>query len=484
MSKKIRTIIIAVAVLLVMTGITIALLMMKKNKDDGENKPIDVDIITLIKEDPYSLEFAEIKNETGEYVIEKTAERQWRIKELEDIIQMDYMYTETIAEISSVNALSIIEENCGNLDKFGLNTPVATLHSKYANGKEYKVALGATSPDGSTQYATFNDGNTVYAFTPSTLDNVLKPMGEYVDLTLIPPIDTSNGKAPPVVNYMSVKRPDLKVPIEIKSKSKEELDNMKVAQAYIEITSPQYGMINESVAQDLVFGNFGLSAIGIQKTKPTKEDLKEYGFDNPTSEFVLTYDETSTIKIKTGKAIASKTDPNTVESFYVMKEGVDQIYIATAVSIPWLKMQPNSVLSSFIVLPYIGDLTGFEIKSNGLDTKIDLANASENDIKGITAKVNGKDADMGNIRNILGLINMTYAEDFAYEKPSGDPITTITYKYKNGKTDVVKVYIDANGKETVSLNDSSFYKCRGGFIQKVDEEVRKLLDGKQVSQEW
>ena len=101
-----------------------------------------------------------------------------------------------------------------------------------------------------------------------------------------------------------------------------------------------------------------------------------------------------------------------------------------------------------------------------------------------TATLNGKDANMDDVRSYMQLVMLTSVQDVSTVKPTGTPKLTMTYHYRSGQTVVVKVYVAEDTTTIVTLNDQTAFVGRSGFVNKVAKESQNLAAGKTVDTEW
>jgi hypothetical protein len=70
---------------------------------------------------------------------------------------------------SNLRRESVVEENAGNLSKFGLSPARVSLTVRMKNDKEYKIDFGADNPTGSSAYAVLPPGRQVFLVTSSAV---------------------------------------------------------------------------------------------------------------------------------------------------------------------------------------------------------------------------------------------------------------------------------------------------------------------------
>lgn len=487
MSKKIQAIIVGSIVIVLLVGALLALKFTKKSEPADETSSVDVEIITLFEAGESKLEYANVKNKDDEYKIELLGENKWGIKALDGLKQIEAMYPDTIDKIDNIYANEIIEENCTDLAKFGFDKPSLVAEIKFEGKDAFKITLGDISPDSYTRYAIITGENTVYDLSTSTLSSLLHTKYDYLDRLLISPLETGEDGNPiqPNINNIKINRNDLETPIELEEYKTGELSKNSIPGVNFKMVSPIDAMVDQNTAQQSIFGVFGLSADKAVVVKPTKEDLSKYGFDNPTSVFEMTYDETSSVKIIVGKQVENEDDNNNQAQYYVMREGTDIIYVLSKQSMMWIDLQVKDVMSSIAVLPPILDIDSVNINIGNESYLVKyIKGEDETDTNEIKASVNGKNVDVDASKKLLQLLYMTSIQDINKVTPTKPADCTVTYNYSNGKIDKVEFYVLEDRQIVISLNGNYGYLGRAGYVDKVSREVLNLVNGEKVDTDW
>lgn len=493
MSKKIKTIIWSSIALVVLIAVTLVLVFTAPNEEKDTGSDVSVKSISLIKEERTNLESLYIKNELDEYTIELVGEEMWRVRDTMDFKQTSYMYDETVTGISTFSAIEEIEENCDDLSRYGLSDPKLTFEVKYKNGNSYAFNVGLPTADRTYYFLNKKGENTVYTVTASSISNLMRTRYSYLDATILEGFDEEDPDAVPTINRVEITRPDLKTPIVIDKATEGELGDTLIQQSYLVMREPQFALLAESKTETVIYDNFGLSAAGIVKAKPTEEDLKKYGFAEPTARFSMTYNDNSTVVLTLGYGFNAedgfdeekKTPASKIDTYFLMREGVNQIYTVSADKIAWKDTLPRDLIASSIILPNIVDIEGFGVTAGGKQYDIAFDPGEDvSDSSKYEATLNGKDVDMEQARQYLQLMMLTSAQDVYDTIPTGDPQITLVYRYRDGHTSTVKVFVSEDNTTILTLNDKTAFVGRSGFVNKVIKESEKLEAGKPLDIEW
>lgn len=494
MSKKVKAIIWGSVAIVVLAALIVVLILTQKPDDSlSEMSSFEATLIDLVQEETYDLESAHITNELDDYTIELVGEDTWRVPELVDYKPLDYLYLETLSQVARLSTTEIIEENASDLSKYGLDSPRLQLDLKYNNGNEYHLTVGALSPDGSYQYVVKTGERDVFVLASSALKNCFLARYAYVDKTVIEALEyDDDGKVTTVINHVEIKRPDLEQPIVMEERTGDDISENDVSQGNLKMTSPVKSLMAETPLETYLWGNFGMTASDIAVAKPTEEQLKEYGFDEPTSEFTIRYNETSEMHIRTGKKVKGPavTDTPTastaqVDCYYLYRDDVDQIYIVPAENIKWMTVQPKDIISSAVVLANILDVASIDVSfGSESHTVVYTLGEDKTSSADITAKIDGKDVDFSVARTYMQLLCLTSVQDINTVPPTVDPSLTVTFHYRSGKQDKIEFFVMEDRTTIVSLNGNNAYKGRAGFVDKVVKETANAVANKPVDTDW
>lgn len=498
MSKKVQAIIAGAIVLVLLGGAVAALVLAPKSKDSAEatSSLVSSELITLFEGVAGELEYVTVENEKDNYKIELLGENKWGIKALDGFAQVDTKFADTVGSFTTLYANEIVEENCTDLAKFGLDKPSLIAELKYKGKDGFQITLGELSPDGYTRYAIKTGETTVYGLSSNTLSALYLSRYDYLELSLLPALETGEDGNPvaPKLDAIKVVRPDMEKPIELQKYKAGELTENAITTTGLKMVSPIDAMADDQYIQDNIYSLFGLAASSVEMISPTAADLTKYGFDAATSTFDLTYNETSSIKITTGSGVECSHEEgedltshkHVITHYYAMKDGVDVIYLIPKEAVTWMELQPKSIMSSIVVLPPVLDLDSVVFQS-GKDTyAIEYIKSPEDaaDTKEMTAKLNGKDTDIDGAKKLLQLFYATSVQDVNTVVPTKPADASVTYHYTGGKVDVVEFFVQEDRQIIISLNGNNGYTGRSGYVEKMIKEVNNLISGKEIGTDW
>ncbi|HOC32785.1 MAG TPA: DUF4340 domain-containing protein, partial [Ruminococcus flavefaciens] len=86
---------------------------------------------------------------------------------------------------NGLESSALIEENCTDFAKFGLDKPQAEIEYKYESGNVRKFYVGDQAPTGSSYYVRAEGNDTVYTADTSLLANYMKPLKDFIESTVL-----------------------------------------------------------------------------------------------------------------------------------------------------------------------------------------------------------------------------------------------------------------------------------------------------------
>lgn len=507
MSKKIKSAIIGGAVLLVLIAAVLVLVFMPQSTDD-DTATSSNDLIKIIEEDYKTVKSVEVTNKLGSYTIEKTGDGEWGIPDLKGLNEVGG-YSNMMSSISSSYATSIVAEDCDNLSLYGLASPQMKMTVTYENGNVYKLEIG-DMPNASTAYTKLEGDKTVYQLAKTKFDQFNKTALDFLDKTVIATPNTvaaatATGQTVAAdVTSVSITRADLEYPLQFRQYSDEELESGTIVGVNLRMSAPVVADLREQGTTTYLLNNFGITASEVAVIHPTDEQKTEYGFDEPSSVYEVTYNDTSdenseetvskSARIVTGNGIQCSHEEGEdlsghthgIEDYYVMVDGNDVIFVVPAESMLWLTVQAKDVISPIVAITPILNMYSVDLTFDGANYKIDYARDEEDpeDVNAFVATVNGKEVDLEMAKKLLQILYIPYATDIVTEGYDGTPDLSFTYNLTNGGTTTVDIYVTDDRTTIIAVDGVKLFKGRAGFVEKVKKELNNLLNGNTVIVDW
>ena len=489
MSKKIAAI---VAGGLVIALLVSALVFLKMNPSEASpSSSGEIDSISLIEEDSASLKTAKIKNPLDEYTIEKTSDNQWGIKALDGFAQESYKFSSTVVELSSISASEIIAENSGDLGQFGLEEPSAQLEVNFEKGNAYSLLIGNDTPDGTGKYVAKAGENTVYMVASSLLSSVNYTRYDYLNLTIVEQETDQDGKTVvPTITSFRISRSALEKPIVFET-VRYDYDTENVAST-LRMTSPVDGLLNETAADKYISSVWGMQALRAVALNPSAEEMKQYGLHAPSSVLEIWYEDQK-LPLKTGYGIDENgntvSDADFAVSYYIMRDGLDEVFEISADLVLWTRVQAKDLLSSSVALPYVTDVKSIDVTLGQETHRVEITaatadSASSGEEASRSYTLDGKAVDAQQGGRFYSLLLDTGVQDINQKNPTGAAKASVVFHMISGKDIRIEFFVEPDLSTIVSLNGNNAYKGRSGYIEKITRELDNLAKGNDVDTTW
>lgn len=496
MNKSVKGIIAGGIAVVLLAGAVVAI---KMNENDNSSSS---EIVQTANENNILSEWAEFAGVSGDYTeanisnvnisnsndnfdVVKTGETQsddsssaastaysYTIKGLEDY-KMDSSLLDTMPSAAMTAPLTVVEENSGNLSRFGLDNPQAEVNITFDDGKSINYLVGNVSPDTSLTYFCFKGSNTVYTMNTSTTNAFLNDKKYYMSLVIIDSLSDDQK-----LEKLSIYRKDLGYTIDYAYNASAE--NYKTGAGtssnYI-MTEPIYSYMNAETSKDIFEKMFGLKADSVVNIGADAQALENAGMNDPMCKLDITVSDGTTYTMKITDA------PGDSDSYsLVYLEGGNLIYLVSKSSLPWTTMTLDVGTSSTIIPYYVYNIKNMDIKVNGKDEMSFEGTGSDKDDFKVT--LNGEDCETERYRTFYVFILKTPAEEIYMGDVSGEPIAEMTIESQAGDKTELEFYEAEGRKLIIKVNGKVSFKCRASFLDTLKANMDKFNTSEEFSYEW
>ena len=223
--------------------------------------------ISLVSQESNDVTSIDVTNSTGSFEVVRTAEATDDGNATYAIAGWEDLPTDTSTiwtlpnNASSLEADGVVEENCSDLAKFGLDEKTAiavTLH--FADGSDYAFRVGNAVSGGSDTYVAPADTDTVYTVRTSLVANFSKASTDFLSKTVL---EEPAEDDYPIVNSVKVERKDIDYVLELDyDKNSAKSDSLSGSVATHVMVSPVPAYLSPDRSKDVTNGMFGLKADG------------------------------------------------------------------------------------------------------------------------------------------------------------------------------------------------------------------------------
>ena len=301
MKKQVKGIICLSAVLAVMGGGFAYLKMTEPTEEVESSEPAQlsypdskegagITIVTDSEEEGAPLgtvKSAVIKNSEGELKVkqekkdtsdDENASPTYTLEGYEDVTLNNSMIGTLANNGNGLESTALIEENCTDLAKFGLDKPEATVEFTYESGNVRKFFIGDQTPSNSDYYVMADGKNTVYSASLSSLNNYLKPVKDFIDNTVLEqPADDET----PRVDKLTIEREDLDYDIVLEYDKRSEDTYSGGTSSTHMMTNPVEAFLSGDKSGTVITGMFGLYAKDIYSVHCKESDIAGAGLNEP-----------------------------------------------------------------------------------------------------------------------------------------------------------------------------------------------------------
>lgn len=508
MKKSVKSIIGLSAVLLALGGATAFLLTNPENGGEDSSSSVvsqpEKQVKVLIHDDKVTgtdpetgadlkgtIKSVKVKNATDElYVVlnGKTATGTGNVYTFDGYqdVNMDTALIGTLANnANGLTSEDVVEENCTDFAKFGLEKPEATVDIEYETGTKFRMLVGNKTPAGDAKYVTIDGSNTVYTVRLSAVANYSNTFDAFVDKTML--------KAPevyPVVEKLTITRKNSKDDIVLEYDApKDDTANRGGTSSSHIMTSPTFAYLTVEKSTEILTGIFGLYSDSIYAVKCTESDIAEAGLKEPYCTVTMECDDGKDYKL----LLSEFFDDSEGKSCYAMFEGGNVIYVLDEAKAKWLTVQPVDIASRIFIASYVWNISDLSLKGNGktYDFKIEQFSEPEEggsiSAKDFRVRLNGEDFDSERYREFYGFLVKANAENFALgeEIPSGEPMAVLEYtdKYLE-KTMKFEFYEKSSFQALVVADGESKFNISKAYVETMIENAENLKSDTEFKLTW
>ena len=382
---------------------------------------------------------------------------------------------------------SVIDENCENLSKFGLDNPQAEVEVKFQTGTIKKFMVGDKAPANSETYVMIDGENTVYTVSTSYIANYSKILTDFVDMVIL---EEPSEDDYPKINSLKIEREDIDYNILLEyDKSSDDGKYSGGTSATHVMVEPTDAYLTVERSEDITNGMFGLRAEGIYSIHCKDSDIAEAGLKEPFCTVTMDCDDGNKYVLLMSEPF---TDDNNKKCCYVMFEDSNIIYIVDTENAKWSTVLPIDITSRIMVGSYVWNITDLTVNcSDGTSEKfvIEAKDKNADNTKAEDFNVTRNDTAFNSerYRQFYGFLINAAAEEFALgEKiPDSEPVVTVEYSdsYTKKKTKL-EFYEYSNLTALIAVNGESKYFCAKSYVDTLIENIKRIETGEDYITTW
>ncbi|MBD5384559.1 MAG: DUF4340 domain-containing protein [Ruminococcaceae bacterium] len=515
LTKSVKSVIIAAGVLLVL-GVVMMILMLTAPKENGESSSSEIsssvaETVNITGQQTDNVLKLTVSNENGSYTFERQKrvvsstdsegkvssqdEYYWTTADLKGVPQSDTTVRNFVNNLAALPAKSVVEENAEDLDKYGLESPLASADVSFEDGSRIKLNFGIQNPAStSSAYCCTEGSNTVYLVNYYSVSGAYSAVNSYANLVLT---DTRNSDGSNELDYLRIQRKDLDEEIEIRymfdvAEDAESEDSVISTFNTHRFIKPLTAEIDITTGSSVCIGMYGMTMDACEYLEQTDENMKACGLDDPFLKMTFKYGG----NIRTlllGNEIISETEGGNESSptlrnvigYYAVLEGTPGIYSIAKDSAPWYTFKVSTIISRQPLTPYIYTVENVTVTTSDGEFKFDIDGENKRFFH------SGSELDGDEFKKLYQQLISSIGEEMYTEQTDAAPAATVKFRYKSKyfdtygtEEDVVEFIPDGGRKYIINLNGRTIFKVREIYVTRLIENIDALLNGGTVSYDW
>lgn len=381
---------------------------------------------------------------------------------------------------------SIVDENCKNPAKFGLDKPKAEVEVKFQTGTVKKFMVGDEAPANSETYIMLDGENTVYTVATSYVANYSKKLDDFIELTVLeePPEDSY-----PKINSLRIEREDIDYDILLEyDKNSDDGKYSGGTSATMTMVEPTDAYLTVERSEDITNGMFGLQAEGIYSVHCKESDVAGAGLTEPFCRVTMDCDDGSNYVLLLSEPF---TDENNRKCCYAMFEDGSIIYIVDTENAKWCNVMPIDITSRIIIGSYVWSVTDLSVKTSGTTEEFVIEpkdkNAENTKAEDFSVTRNGEAFNSERYRQFYSFLIDSSAEEFALDAEIPDTAPVVSVEYTDSylkKTTKIEFYDNTAMTMLIAVDGRSKYTCSKSYVDTLIENIRRIGTGEDYITTW
>lgn len=466
---------VIVASCIVVLGGAAAALALTGGKSDTAVSSSSAPTTDLVSKKSSDIVSMSVKNKKGSYTLVPTAAKASSSVSSASDAEKTVTYSvqgldgvpidSSAAEQVIQNGFSLVAtQNLGtvsNLAEYGLKSPQATVEVRFKDGSSYNYKIGSVSAaDSTSYYMSGENSNIVYVVSVDA--GILDSVNYFVKKDLLS-IQSSSGQNDFTSIRLSGKNYPQPVAIE-----KTDAGNM--------LTSPMKAAANEDKVGAMENAFSTVNASSVVKAKPTAQELKTYGLDQPSAVAEFTVNKEAHKLSLGGKSESG---------YYAMLDEIPVVYALSGDSVStWVQADAFSLRNKLLLLPNIATVKSITGTQGSTVLTLNVARTkdetkSTQDKPAYTYQVTnpgGKKLDYETTyKNFYSELISIELLEAANGKPAGTPSYTVEYHYfDKAGTDKIEFYKNGDRRYTAVVNGEVYGNVTSPDVDKVMYDFGQL----------
>ncbi|MDD3194019.1 MAG: DUF4340 domain-containing protein [Oscillospiraceae bacterium] len=471
MSKRTKTLLLALIVLALLVGLFFAvkLFLPQESAEQSSSSSETSTAVKLISMSSDELASVEVSRPEGGYVL-RVAGGEASIDGLEGL-PLDSDRTSTVlSQATSLTAKELADPSPSSLGIYGLDNPSYSLTVTKTDGSSFTFEFGLASSASYGTYAKLSGSNEVYLIYTSDLSSFAYATEDFISKKIIPDLsDSADFKS------ISFSGADHETPFVIEKYDFDSDDDATYSYFTYGVTSPSLKPVDAETIFSYVDAILDTTAQSVLAGNYTDQELAQYGLDNPAAQIEVTFSEE--YEEDTTFSFSLSFQDGTV---YAICNDVPIIY--TLAEADWMTLKYADIVHSLFLLPSIYEVSHVTVETAGQSYAFDVSGE-----KSETVTYNGTAIDQTAFSKFYQLlIGATHDGNYVPDaQPEGDPVLTITFDYRNdSNSDTLRFYDAGTRKLYVEMNGKIEFTMMSSFLEKVQKACEQVINGETPDPDW
>lgn len=221
----------------------------------------------------------------------------------------------------------------------------------------------------------------------------------------------------------------------------------------------------------------GLVAYDAFSLKPTAEDIKKAGLDDP----FLTVEVTSA-KRKDTILLGNTVEIDGIEFYYVKNPEKEPIFLVSKSYFSFFEEDPINYISAIVVNVPINEIDTMIFEYEGKKYEFETTGTGEK----LVVRYDGKKMSTTEYRDLYQLVMLVYCEDSVTAgQYSGDASLKITYTYRDReKTDTIEYVKVTARRYLIRKNGNDIALARSTYFDTLVKGLKLYVAGKDVPSDY
>ncbi len=437
-----------------------------------------------------NVDYISVSNQTGEYKVSRNDEGTVYFHGHAEVPLLPYSSAGLFESVANIRCEALIETDCAELYKYGLEEPSVVITVKMKNGNESVFHLGDAAPQGGGYYFRDTTNNDVYLSGTYFSERFVKNHTQYYQTSIAKEFDYPGFQTLSIQPYESEE-------IFIRTTTDEEAKDIRYMGGTI-VEKPFFSAGDSTPIQDIIETVAAIKAEYVETDDLSAENLTKYGFDAPTTVTITALVDTSSILSSITGLENPYYDPNgngekklitikyvigaTVDNItYVMFDDQSVIYAVNKNSLEWVTENTiDTYCQRMIYVKYLKELAKVIVEVDGERHHFDITDPEGGDEMVVMYNTYTK-VDQAQFRNFYtSIIGVTH-DGLAYEPEEGaEPYLKITYIPIEGENIILEFYQIEPRKYVLKVDGEGRFFAYSTKIDKIVKDMHKLINGEEI----